>query len=113
MTYCSAFNCQSYAGLPGIALRLPVTFACYGVPYARTPCPQVDDPVSAFPLHAMCGTWGLLFTGLMAQEHYVYQVYGIAPGHHRMGLLYGGHAQLLLCQVCAREEGRLSVPARN
>lgn len=27
------------------------------------------------------------------------QVYGVTPGMHRMGLLYGGHAQLLLCQV--------------
>ncbi|PNW78351.1 hypothetical protein CHLRE_09g400750v5 [Chlamydomonas reinhardtii] len=62
---------------------------------------KVDDPVSAFPLHAMCGVWGLLFTGLLANEGYITQVYNVPPGGHRMGLFYGGHAQLLLCQVIA------------
>ncbi|KAG2487831.1 hypothetical protein HYH03_013548 [Edaphochlamys debaryana] len=62
---------------------------------------KIDDPVSAFPLHACCGVWGLLFTGLLASENYITQVYNITPGHNRMGLFYGGHAQLLLCQFIA------------
>ncbi|GLC74174.1 hypothetical protein PLESTF_001470100 [Pleodorina starrii] len=62
---------------------------------------KIDDPVSAFPLHGMCGAWGLLFTGLLAKEGYIQQVYRVDPGHHRMGLFYGGHAKLLLCQVIA------------
>jgi ammonium transporter, Amt family len=35
---------------------------------------KVDDPVSAFPLHGMCGAWGLLFVGLLAKEDYISQV---------------------------------------
>ncbi|GIL76886.1 hypothetical protein Vretimale_8643 [Volvox reticuliferus] len=62
---------------------------------------EIDDPVSAFPLHGGCGAWGLIYTGLMAKGAYVQQVYGVAPGGHRMGIFYGGHAQLLLCQVIA------------
>ncbi|EFJ43712.1 hypothetical protein VOLCADRAFT_65690 [Volvox carteri f. nagariensis] len=62
---------------------------------------KIDDPVSAFPLHGLGGAWGLIFTGLMAKESYIQQVYGVAPGGHRMGLFYGGHAQLLLCQSIA------------
>ena len=35
---------------------------------------RIDDPVSAVPLHAGCGLWGLLFVGLMADEQFVVQV---------------------------------------
>ncbi|GLI65277.1 hypothetical protein VaNZ11_008769 [Volvox africanus] len=62
---------------------------------------KIDDPVSAFPLHGFGGAWGLIYTGLMAKDVYIQQVYGVALGGHRMGIFYGGHAQLLLCQVIA------------
>jgi ammonia channel protein AmtB len=35
---------------------------------------QVDDPISAVPLHGFCGVWGLLVTGLLAHEDLLHQV---------------------------------------
>ncbi|MEW5318528.1 MAG: hypothetical protein WDW38_009744 [Sanguina aurantia] len=62
---------------------------------------RVDDPVSACPLHSLSGLWGLFFTGLMAKESFLVQVYNKPAGQHLMGIFYGGHGQLLLCQVIA------------
>lgn len=70
------------------------------LPPAR-PNAQVDDPVSAFSLHAGAGAYGLLFVGFLAKEEYITEVYNVPPGGSRMGLLYGGHGQLLLCQFIA------------
>merc|ERR1711881_106883 len=28
---------------------------------------QIDDPISAFPVHGICGIWGVLATGLFQQ----------------------------------------------
>nr|AAM43910.1 putative amt protein [Chlamydomonas reinhardtii] len=66
---------------------------------------KIDDPVSAVALHLFCGVWGLLFPGLLAQPTYVadvYGAYGFGPdvkGSKKFGILYGGHGQVLLCQV--------------
>lgn len=38
----------------------------------------IDDPVSAFPVHGLCGIWGVLFTGLLAKEEV-----------RRLGILWG------------------------
>ncbi|USB31799.1 ammonium transporter [Paenibacillus sp. YPG26] len=45
---------------------------------------KIDDPVGAFPVHAVSGVWGTLATGLLAQDG---------------GLLYGGGWQLFGVQV--------------
>ncbi|WP_433943000.1 ammonium transporter [Paenibacillus sp. SN-8-1] len=45
---------------------------------------RIDDPVGAFPVHAVSGVWGTLATGLFAREG---------------GLLYGGGWHLLGVQV--------------
>jgi Amt family ammonium transporter len=45
---------------------------------------KVDDPVGASSVHAVCGFWGLVATGLMATDD---------------GLLAGGGADLLVTQV--------------
>lgn len=29
---------------------------------------HIDDPVSAFAVHGMCGMWGVLFVGLLGKE---------------------------------------------
>lgn len=59
---------------------------------------QIDDPVGAFPVHGLCGVWGVLYVGLMGNEQYIVELYGKQPGQHLMGIFYGGHGQLLLCQ---------------
>ncbi|XP_015873786.3 ammonium transporter 1 member 3 [Ziziphus jujuba] len=53
---------------------------------------QFDDPLEATQLHGGCGAWGLIFTGLFANEEFVIQAYdsgksGIARPY---GLLMGG-----------------------
>eukprot|EP00798_Chlamydomonas_sp_ICE-L_P004531 gene4531-14697_t len=45
------------------------------------------------------GIWGVLFVGLLAKEEYITEVFQVPPGGYRMGIFYGGHGQLLLCQV--------------
>ena len=34
----------------------------------------IDDPVSAIPLHGMCGIWGLIFVGFFATDNFLNQV---------------------------------------
>jgi ammonium transporter, Amt family len=71
----------------------------------------VDDPLSAFPMHGCCGAWALLAVGLFAQEDLMLQVYGIPPGGHRMGLLFGGNGKLFLTQVRSGASAPPSVAA--
>lgn len=42
-----------------------------------------------------------MFVGLLAKEEYVMQVYDKPAGRYLMGIFYGGHGQLLLCQFIA------------
>ena len=42
-----------------------------------------------------------MFVGLLAKEEYVVQIYHKTAGQGFMGIFYGGHAQLLLCQFIA------------
>ncbi|KAG6554079.1 hypothetical protein Mapa_003994 [Marchantia paleacea] len=57
---------------------------------------KYDDPLQAAQLHGGCGAWGLLFTGLFANEKYVLQAYGPGRGH---GYLMGGGGNLLAAQL--------------
>lgn len=70
---------------------------------------NIDDPLSAAPMHGFVGIWGVFFVGLLAKQEYIYQVYG---GTHRDGLgvssnlaaypygaFYGGGGKLLGCQI--------------
>ncbi|CAI9754526.1 unnamed protein product [Fraxinus pennsylvanica] len=51
---------------------------------------KYDDPLEAAQLHGGCGAWGVLFTGLFAEEAYVYEVHqGRRPGRPH-GLFMGG-----------------------
>ncbi|GLC40105.1 hypothetical protein PLESTB_000882500 [Pleodorina starrii] len=63
---------------------------------------RIDDPLSAAPMHAFCGAWGVFFVGLLAKRQYVCDAYGrdcqntyYIPN----GLLYGGDGRLLASQV--------------
>lgn len=56
---------------------------------------RIDDPLEAFPMHGMCGVWGVFFVGLFATEGYVAQAYGLAE----YGVFYGGSGNLLACQI--------------
>ncbi|KAG2488753.1 hypothetical protein HYH03_012751 [Edaphochlamys debaryana] len=58
---------------------------------------QIDDPLSAGPMHGFCGAFGVLLVGLLAKEEYVVQSY-VRPSYP-YGLLYGGGGRLLACQV--------------
>jgi ammonium transporter, Amt family len=57
---------------------------------------QIDDPLDAFPLHGMCGLWGLLSVGLFnVSRHQGTAGYTTEHG----GLLYGSGGALLGAQV--------------
>lgn len=62
---------------------------------------EIDDPVGAFPVHGLCGAWGVLFPGLLATESYVVNVYNKPAGEGLMGIFYGGKGQFLACQIIA------------
>jgi Amt family ammonium transporter len=38
---------------------------------------RIDDPLEAFPMHGMCGVWGVFFVGLFATE--VGRMYKLNP----------------------------------
>eukprot|EP00879_Flechtneria_rotunda_P013286 GHRR01013874.1.p1 GENE.GHRR01013874.1~~GHRR01013874.1.p1 ORF type:complete len:375 (+),score=80.53 GHRR01013874.1:903-2027(+) len=56
---------------------------------------RIDDPLSASPMHGICGMWGVLFTGFFATEAYVGQAYV----NGRYGAFMGGGGHLLACQI--------------
>ncbi|CAO2814016.1 unnamed protein product [Amaranthus hypochondriacus] len=57
---------------------------------------KYDDPLEAAQLHAGCGCWGLLFTGLFASKHHVEEIYGLGRPY---GLFMGGGGRLLAAQL--------------
>uniref|UniRef100_A0A803KNM9 Ammonium transporter n=2 Tax=Chenopodium quinoa TaxID=63459 RepID=A0A803KNM9_CHEQI len=58
---------------------------------------KYDDPLEAAQLHAGCGMWGLIFTGLFATKKFVQEVYGSDRTHY--GLFMGGGGRLLGAQI--------------
>jgi len=56
---------------------------------------RIDDPLSASPMHGICGIWGVLFPGFFATSEYVGQAY--VNGHY--GAFMGGSGKLLACQI--------------
>ncbi|KAL2642693.1 hypothetical protein R1flu_010280 [Riccia fluitans] len=57
---------------------------------------KYDDPLQAAQLHGGCGAWGLLFTGLFADEKLVLETYGPGRG---FGFFMGGGGHLLAAQL--------------
>lgn len=61
---------------------------------------EYDDPLEAAQLHGGCGAWGLIFTGLFANESYVIQVYNRGKDIDvEYGLFMGGGGKLLGAQI--------------
>jgi Amt family ammonium transporter len=57
---------------------------------------RIDDPLSASPMHGVCGAWGIIVTGLLAAPHYVDQAF--LNGH--FGAFYpGSSGKLFACQI--------------
>jgi len=46
---------------------------------------KIDDAVDAIPVHFFCGMWGLIATGIFANDEFVLSVYGSVGG----GIFYG------------------------
>ncbi|XP_021893768.1 ammonium transporter 1 member 4-like [Carica papaya] len=57
---------------------------------------KYDDPLEAAQLHAGCGAWGLIFTGLFASKQLVGEVYGSGRPY---GLFMGGGGKLFGAQI--------------
>lgn len=64
---------------------------------------KIDDPLSASPMHGVCGAWGVLFVGLLAKKEYIIDSYGRDPASIWIpaGLFYGGEevGRLLAAQL--------------
>nr|AAS55466.1 putative ammonium transporter [Chlamydomonas reinhardtii] len=57
---------------------------------------RIDDPLSAAPMHAFCGAWGVFFAGLLAKKEYICESYGRdCEGYVADGLFYVGDGRLL------------------
>lgn len=60
---------------------------------------RIDDPLSAAPMHGFGGMWGIFFTGLLAKDEYIQQVYARGDSEKQnMGVFYGGKGHLLAAQ---------------
>jgi ammonium transporter, Amt family len=57
---------------------------------------QIDDPLSASPMHAGTGAWGLFLLGLLAKKEYLQEAYGKSNSY---GVFYGSNGKLLACQI--------------
>lgn len=62
---------------------------------------EYDDPLEAAQLHAGCGSWGVIFTGLFANKKLITEVYGegIHGEDRPYGLFMGGGPKLLGAQI--------------
>ena len=61
---------------------------------------RIDDVVDAVALHAGCGAWGLIFTGLLSAPELVNQVYGFAETEKAYGAFFpGSNGHLLGAQL--------------
>nr|ADW09021.1 ammonium transporter 1;1 [Dunaliella viridis] len=60
---------------------------------------QIDDPVSAFPVHGAAGMYALIFTGFFTKHDYAKEVYGYPVSSRRYGWFYGGHGQVMLSEI--------------
>jgi Amt family ammonium transporter len=67
---------------------------------------RIDDPIGAWPVHALCGMWGTLSVGLFACGKYsaagsapIQPVTDGTPGWALTGLFYGGGWKVLEAQV--------------
>ncbi len=47
---------------------------------------HIDDPVGAFPVHGVCGMWGLLACGLFAQEDEITMIFSKRNGLFRASI---------------------------
>ncbi|KAF0980265.1 hypothetical protein FDP41_013479 [Naegleria fowleri] len=56
---------------------------------------RIDDPVSAVPIHAFCGAWGLITGGLFATQKQIATYYGLDSNIEMYGLFYSLNWELL------------------
>ena len=49
---------------------------------------MIDDPVDAFPVHAGCGSWGIIAAALFARSSYVAAAYA-STDSFEAGLFFG------------------------
>mmetsp|Transcript_15757 Transcript_15757/g.48042 ORF Transcript_15757/g.48042 Transcript_15757/m.48042 type:complete len:664 (-) Transcript_15757:98-2089(-) len=61
---------------------------------------KIDDPLDAFPVHGVCGMWGLICVGLFAKGELLETHFGYPhhPTNHQ-GIFYGGSGSLLGAQL--------------
>jgi Amt family ammonium transporter len=59
----------------------------------------IDDPVGAFSVHGICGTWGVISVGLFADGTFGGGLNGVST--NVTGLFYGGGAGQLMAQIVA------------
>ena len=59
---------------------------------------HIDDALDAFPVHGVCGFWGVVSTGFFAKERFLHDVKPGTSSHY--GVLYGVRLTTQ-CDVCA------------
>merc|ERR1712100_490530 len=57
---------------------------------------HIDDPVDAFPVHGMCGVWGVIAVGIFADKGRMEDAYG---EDKHFGWIYGGTGVLFGIQL--------------
>ncbi|KAF5827019.1 ammonium transporter AmtB-like domain-containing protein [Dunaliella salina] len=60
---------------------------------------KIDDPVGAWSVHGAAGIYSVIFIGFFAKHDYVKEVYGNPVSSRRYGWFYGGHGQVMLCNI--------------
>lgn len=48
---------------------------------------KIDDPLDAFPVHGVCGFWGVIAVGFFAKQRFVEDVIGRPASDY--GVIYG------------------------
>ena len=50
---------------------------------------RIDDPLDAFPVHGVCGFWGLIAVGIYSHEPYVEQAHSTNVAHFSRSKRFG------------------------
>ena len=100
-------NCDCVTNISALIIGVVAGVVCYGAIMVLEML-KIDDPVSAFPIHGVCGAWGLIACGVFGGKPMVAQLTGLVAIAGwvavTMGITFGILKVIGLLRVSAEEE---------
>jgi Amt family ammonium transporter len=100
-------NCDCVSNISALIIGIVAGVVCYGAIIALDML-KIDDPVSAFPIHGVCGAWGLIACAVFGGKPMGAQLTGTIAialwAAVTMGITFGILKAIGLLRVTAEEE---------